>query len=245
MAGQAAYHVVGAWYFPSLHHGQFSAKQALENNMWICHLKRNLTTNAITQFTDIWERLLVLRLTAWVHDSIKGLDCWRKVVSRICISNSVWRTALTKLCVAICYGEVFNCRQLDDLRNTTQPYLLFISAAASVHLLANYDYSVEVWQMVLNKMGRHLTSPLHNAISLNEWWDVQAVGLNKDPEPGTLVWHSVVDVMGVFNNKQATPESVYLKIIDIAQEWSLARRTSLRWLAYRPREPDWTGEAAR
>jgi hypothetical protein len=59
--------------FPHCTMRKLPVKHALEYNRWIRHLKRNLTTDAITQFTDIWERLLEVRLTPGVQYSIKWL----------------------------------------------------------------------------------------------------------------------------------------------------------------------------
>ena len=241
-----------------------SIKDALADNKWIRHLKRQMSPLAVIQFTELWEAIQPVVLHEQVPDTIR----WRWTPNgefsvqsayliqfegrtRTWLPSTVWNSSAPLKCKFFGWLASLNrCLTADNMAKRgwmCDPIcrLCRLSNESGLHLFLLCPFSRQVWDLVQAKLQITLNPKTDDATELSRWWFDQVAGKPKNTARSlnavlNLVCWSIWKERNsrTFSNLSATPFEVFSKLVDEAAVWHHAGRSGLDVLAHRPREPD-------
>jgi hypothetical protein len=241
-----------------------SVRDALAESRWCRHFKRSISPIAIRQFTEVWEAVQNVQLQEDVRDSLTWKWTDNGVFSVQSAYNiqfegtiatnyhrTIWDSDAPLKCQFFVWLAVLGrCLTADNLLKRGMPHnpfcpLCFIHHETALHLLLGCSFAHQIWGLVFNRCLLVPRTDMCKALSIDEWWSEQVVGLNK---VSTRRFNSIATVVSwelwkerndrIFNQMSKSPSQVFYKIIETATDWCAAGRILVHDLLNRPREPD-------
>ncbi|KAM0893052.1 hypothetical protein ACQ4PT_025356 [Festuca glaucescens] len=167
-------------------------KEALADLRWCRHFKRDLSTTAIVQFTDLLEAVQTVHL----HEGVRYSLIWKWTSDGVfsvqsayniqfegrTLSNfhlSVWDSDASRKCQFFAWLAVLGrFLTADNLLKRGLPHNPIPESAMDPFLGCSFAH--QIWGLVFNRCQFVPRSDMSAAESIADWWVDQVVGMNKD-----------------------------------------------------------------
>jgi hypothetical protein len=239
--------------------------QALTDGRWIRHLRRNLSPQALIEFTTIHNRLATIQLQPGTPDSVS----WRWTTDhkysatsayvsqfegslRFDFIQTIWRSEAPLKCRIFAWlAALSKCHTADCLAKKSWPHnaacvLCLSEPETALHLLATCPVTIRLWRKILS--AANLPAALVPSSNTNQLQGWLLDTSNTFPTAARKSWVSLVHLTWwtlwkernarIFQNSAAPLSRIFACIVEEASTWRSAGRTRAADLLQRPREPD-------
>jgi hypothetical protein len=241
-----------------------TVSRALEHGKWIKHFRSTLSPAAIQQFVRLWTLLRPVTLTVGLADQLvwkwtadgsysarSAYEAQFVGLIKPTFPQMIWRSDAPPKCKLYAWLAVQGkCMTADVLAKKGCPHdplccLCRAEPETALHLLATCPFSLQVWDLILDKAELPLTLAPGQATSLADW----ICSSKSKVETGKRkMWTSVIPLVWwclwkerngrIFRHESNPPVTVFQNILTEANSWIDAGRRRVLALADRPREPD-------
>ena len=241
-----------------------SILHALTDGKWMRHFKSNLSQDAISQFTSMWNDLQLVQLSENQEDTLT----WRWTANGQFSSCSAYTATLTanikplfanlawssdappKCQFFVWLAAQERCLTADNLAKRGWPHnplcsLCLQEPESATHLLTTCSFAKEIWHLTFDMLHMHHSLMANNGESLTSWWQRSSSAMTKDK---AKTWRSIIALVWwniwkernarVFTNSSCSARPLFEKIQVEAKDWIDAGRRRVLQLVERPLEPD-------
>lgn len=239
--------------------------QAIQDNKWIRHLKRELPLDAINQLLWLCDKIANINLQAGTPDTVT----WKftsdgnysaasayaiqfEGSQRFQFRDIIWASDTPLKCRIFSWLSILGkCHTADCLAKKGWPHnaacvLCLSEPETALHLLASCPVVIRIWDRVLATAGLPAyLAPTTNTDSLQAWISSTRQLL---PVSRRKSWIALMQLTWwmtwkernarIFQNTAAPLSRIHASIIEEADAWRNAGKSQASDLLNRPREPD-------